>query len=60
MVETGQTRVLFFKVNDSSAAKFESTSTHMTADNGLLASIEPKLKAKLLSIVDNTIAGAEI
>lgn len=58
-VETGQTRVLFFKIS-SSGARFDSTTTTMTADNGLLATIEPKLKAKLITIIDDTIAGAEI
>lgn len=58
-VETGETRILFFKIS-SSGARFDSTTTTMTADNGLLATIEPKLKAKLISIIDDTIAGAEI
>jgi hypothetical protein len=58
-IETGETRVLFFKLS-STKAQFDSSSTVMTADNGMLAVIEPKLKAKLLTIIDDAIAGAVI
>jgi hypothetical protein len=58
-VETGQTNILFFKIT-STTAEFESTTTSMTADNGLLAAIEPRLQAKLLAIIDDTITGAKI
>lgn len=58
-VETGQTRILFFKIS-SSGAKFDSTTTTVTGDNTMLAMIEPKLKEKLFSIIDDTIAAAEI
>lgn len=58
-VETGETRILFFKFS-TSGARFDSTTTNITGDNALLATIEPKLKAKLISIIDDTIAGAEI
>jgi len=58
-VETGETRILFFKISNT-GAKFDSSSTLMTADNGLLATIEPKLQAKLVAIIDDSIAGADI
>lgn len=58
-VETGETTILFFKLSET-GARFDSTATTLIADNGLLASIEPKLRNKLLSIIDDTIAGAEI
>jgi hypothetical protein len=58
-VETGQTRILFFKFSKT-GAKFDSTSTTMTADIGLLAMIEPKLRERLLKIIDESITGADI
>jgi hypothetical protein len=58
-VETGTTQILFFKLS-STGARFDSTTTTMTADNGLLASIEPKLRDRLTAIIDDTIAGAAI
>lgn len=58
-VDTNTTQILFFKITKATA-EFESSTTQMTADNGLLATIEPKLKAKLLAIIDDTIAGADV
>ena len=58
-VETGETTILFFKFS-STAARFDSTTTTMTADNALLNAIEPKLQTKLMSIIDETIVGADI
>ena len=57
--ETGTTKVLFFRI-DKTNAKFESATTSMTADNSLLANLEPKLRAKLDQIISSTIAEADI
>ncbi|ESQ92603.1 hypothetical protein [Asticcacaulis benevestitus] len=58
-VESSEVRILFFKISDVSA-EFESATTTMTCDNGLLAALEPKLKAKLISQIDDRISGAEV
>lgn len=58
-VATGSTTVLFFRIEKANA-EFESTTTTMTADNSLLATIEPKLRAKLEHIISSTIAEADI
>lgn len=58
-VKTGTTMILFFRIEKANA-EFESATTTMTADNSLLATIEPKLRAKLERIIDTTIADADI
>lgn len=58
-VETGATRILFFRIEKANAA-FESATTTMTVDNGLLATAEPKLRAKLDRLVASTVAEADI
>lgn len=58
-VETGTTKILFFRI-EKAHAQFESSSTTMTADNSLLASLEPQLRQKLQSIIATTIADADI
>lgn len=57
--ETGTTKILFFRI-DKTNATFESATTSMTADNSLLANLEPKLRAKLDQIISSTIAEADI
>ncbi|MDY6922957.1 MAG: hypothetical protein SWI22_03230 [Pseudomonadota bacterium] len=58
-IASGTTTVLFFRLEKANA-EFESVSTTMTADNSLLASLEPQLRAKLERIVSTTIAEADI
>lgn len=58
-VDTGSTQILFFKLSKSNA-NFDSTTTRMTANNGLLAVNEPKLQAKLIKFIDDSIAGADV
>jgi hypothetical protein len=58
-VKTNGVQILFFRIEKANA-EFESATTTMTADNSLLASLEPKLRAKLERIIDTTIAEADI
>jgi len=58
-VKTNTTRVLFLRI-DKTNAEFESATTTMTADNSLLATAEPRLRAKLDRIIATTIAEADI
>lgn len=58
-VDTGSTQILFFKLSKSNA-NFDSTTTRMTANNGLLAVNEPKLQTKLLKFIDDSITGADV
>lgn len=58
-VATGTTRILFFRIEKANA-DFESATTTIAADNSLLATIEPKLRAKLEEIITSTIAEADI
>jgi hypothetical protein len=58
-LETGTTTILFFKL-EKDHVEFESATTTMTADNSLLATMEPQLRAKLEHLISTTIAEADI
>lgn len=58
-VATDSTSVLFFKLTNAEA-KFESSTTLMTANNSLLAVMESELRARLSTLVKTFIAGADI
>lgn len=58
-VETDTTQILFFKITDASAA-FESSTTTMTANNSLLAVMEPDLREKLGRMTRSFILDAEL
>ena len=54
-----QTNILFFRLT-SAEAKFESSTTTMSANNSLLAVMEPDLRAKLGVMSHSFIAAAEL
>lgn len=58
-VATNSTTVLFFKLTNAEA-KFESSTTLMTANNSLLAVMQPELRAKLSALAKTFIAAADI
>lgn len=51
-----QTSVLFWKIDDVNA-EFESATSHMVANNQMLASLAPKLLARMEADVDSYLAG---
>lgn len=58
-VEFSETSILFFKISDAEA-EFESATTTMSANNGLLAVMEEDLKSRLGALTKSFIAAAEI
>ncbi|GAU82930.1 hypothetical protein [Bosea sp. BIWAKO-01] len=55
--EQSETNVLFFRVTDTTA-QFESATTTMSANNNLLAVLEPRLRQRMESEIGNFIAEA--
>lgn len=53
------TNILFFKISKASA-QFDSSTTTMSANNSLMAMIEPKLRTKLGGLATSFIADAEL
>lgn len=58
-VALSDTNVFFVKLTDAEA-HFESSTTTMSANNGLLAIMEPKLRARLADLANNFIVDADL
>jgi hypothetical protein len=58
-VAQDEVNVLFFRITDASA-EFESATTTMTANNSLLAALEPRLRARMEADIFDFIAEAKI
>lgn len=58
-VAVSETNVLFFKLTNAEA-HFESSTTTMSANNGMLALMEPTLRERLAGLATNFIADAEL
>lgn len=56
-VDSNETNVLFFRISDS-AAHFESATTTMSANNSLLAVLEPRLRKRMEAEIIDFIAAA--
>jgi hypothetical protein len=57
-VDKSETSILFFRIT-STTAEFESATTTMSANNSLLAVLEPKLRQRMESEIDGFIAEAK-
>ena len=58
-VDVSETNILFFKLTNAEA-HFESSTTTMAANNGMLALMEPKLRERLAGLSASFIANAEL